>query len=330
MGRSYPANRKKQKPFSHKEIEFVIKHNDLTRAEIALKMQLELGVDRDVYAIKNLCRKHGIKSSHKASPWNKGTSKFSDQQIAYIREARKTKGLIEITDSFNKKYKTSYQVSSIKSICQRFNIEKEFEHFPIGYQPWNKGLKNNGQWGFQKNGFPPNMLEIGTEIFCNKRQFYLVKTSLDKKAYDNFTPKHILIWKAHYGDIPEGKIVSFKDGIKTNTSIDNLELIDRHELGYRVYNKFYTAPLYLRETIRQLSALQATIQKKKRPQRTEKQQKVIEYLEKLGKPATLETIKLAVWNQNTNADVAFKALNRLVKKGKVVRVKRGLYALEKS
>jgi len=41
--------------------------------------------------------------------------------------------------------------------------------------------------------------------------------------------KHRLVWKKHYGPIPEGKIIHHKNGIKTDNHIENLQLMSQRE-----------------------------------------------------------------------------------------------------
>lgn len=48
-------------------------------------------------------------------------------------------------------------------------------------------------------------------------------------------PKHRLIYEEHYGPIPDGYAVVFKDSDKSNVTIDNLMLISRANLA--VINK---------------------------------------------------------------------------------------------
>ena len=44
---------------------------------------------------------------------------------------------------------------------------------------------------------------------------------------------HRKIWQEHHGEIPEGHIVTVKDGNKTNCAIDNLELMSKADNARR-------------------------------------------------------------------------------------------------
>ncbi|MEG7227362.1 HNH endonuclease signature motif containing protein, partial [Pseudomonas aeruginosa] len=59
---------------------------------------------------------------------------------------------------------------------------------------------------------------------------------------------HILLWEEHFGPIPTGHCVCFKDNNKQNVVIDNLELITRAERMRR--NSIHRYPPELKSAIR--------------------------------------------------------------------------------
>ncbi|EPV8693090.1 HNH endonuclease signature motif containing protein, partial [Pseudomonas aeruginosa] len=69
---------------------------------------------------------------------------------------------------------------------------------------------------------------------------------------------HILLWEEHFGPIPAGHCVCFKDNNKQNVVIDNLELITRAERMRR--NSIHRYPPELKSAIRVISKLKRTIQ----------------------------------------------------------------------
>lgn len=69
---------------------------------------------------------------------------------------------------------------------------------------------------------------------------------------------HILLWEEHFGPIPTGHCVCFKDNNKQNVVIDNLELITRAERMRR--NSIHRYPPELKSAIRVISKLKRTIQ----------------------------------------------------------------------
>ena len=55
------------------------------------------------------------------------------------------------------------------------------------------------------------------------------------------------MWEAANGPVPEGLFVVFKDRNKTNLTLENLELIDRHEHMRR--NMIHNLPEELKQVI---------------------------------------------------------------------------------
>ena len=66
---------------------------------------------------------------------------------------------------------------------------------------------------------------IGTERI--KDGYVIVKT-----ASGEWIRKHRQVWEQHYGKIPEGAIVAFKDNDRQNLDIRNLMLLTRAQNGY--------------------------------------------------------------------------------------------------
>ena len=70
---------------------------------------------------------------------------------------------------------------------------------------------------------------IGTE-YIHPNGYLIRKVNNDLPYSERLKAVHIIEWEDHYGLVPEGFIVSFKDGDKKNTNIENLELTTRKKL----------------------------------------------------------------------------------------------------
>lgn len=115
--------------------------------------------------------------------------------------------------------------------------------FKPGAKSWNKGKKGLQIGGiktqFKKGATPHNTKPIGYRSY---RDGYLVE-----RVAKGFEFVHVMLWRQHYGDVPQGLFVVFKDGNKENLTIDNLELINRKQLMRR--NSIVNLPDELREVI---------------------------------------------------------------------------------
>lgn len=112
--------------------------------------------------------------------------------------------------------------------CKRYQFGK-------GHVPHNKGvkcyvttderkIKNIQSTQFKKGNVPPNHLPVGSERLT-KEGYKERKT----KEPNKWELVHRIVWQQHFGEIPNGFIVCFKDGNKENIVIDNLFLISRRE-----------------------------------------------------------------------------------------------------
>lgn len=134
--------------------------------------------------------------------------------------------------------------------------------FKKGHKPHNAGKPGWSAGGksiktrFKKGQRPHTWAPIGSER--------LMDGYLQRKVTDTgYSPRdwvgvHILLWQEHTGqEIPPGHILSFKDGNKSNITIDNLELITRAERMRR--NTIHRYPPELRDAIRAAGKLRRAI-----------------------------------------------------------------------
>lgn len=102
--------------------------------------------------------------------------------------------------------------------------------FKKGHVPSNKGKKwdeyvskesqeKSRATTFQTGHRPRNAKNVGYER-VNKEGYVEVKVA----EPNVFKLKHRILWEEHYGPIPEGMHVCFKDGDRTNLDIENLFL----------------------------------------------------------------------------------------------------------
>jgi len=95
---------------------------------------------------------------------------------------------------------------------------------------------------FSRGITPHNLLPIGAERWSHNG--YLVRKIRDTGEWcERWAPVHKLLWEEAHGPIPEGHVVAFRDGDKTNVVLENLELRTKkdHMLRYSVWN--YPRPL---------------------------------------------------------------------------------------
>ena len=151
------------------------------------------------------------------------------------------------------------KTSQIYNIAHRLKLRKDqdwlfqyykdnFKGYPRtqfrkGCKSWNKGTKGlmcgGVQTQFKKGQAPHNTKPIG---YRSLRDGYQVE-----KTAQGFKFVHVLMWEAANGPVPDGLFVVFKDRNKNNLTLDNLELIDRHQHMKR--NAVHNLPPELLEVV---------------------------------------------------------------------------------
>jgi len=112
--------------------------------------------------------------------------------------------------------------------------------FKPGMTPWNKGLKGLDIGGRQtqfKPGFTPHNtkhdMAITTRYHKREDRHY----KFIRIAKGKWELLHRYVWRQHYGEIPKGMIIAFRDGNALNCDIGNLECISRKENMARNRNR---------------------------------------------------------------------------------------------
>lgn len=134
---------------------------------------------------------------------------------------------------FNAQLGLDLSVRQIKAFKKNHNLSSGLDdQFKPGHIPFNKGKKGLSSGGietqFKKGNKPNNWVPIGTER-VNGDGYVDIKIT-DGKLQKNWKGKHILIWEATNGPVPNGHAVIFTDRNRRNFDPDNLLLVSRKQL----------------------------------------------------------------------------------------------------
>lgn len=136
--------------------------------------------------------------------------------------------------------------------------------FKKGQTPPNKGKKWDDYLSkeqqersrstlFGKGHMPHNHVPVGTEAKTTDG-YWKVKVGEPKE----WKFKHILLWEEHYGAVPEGMFVYFKDRNRDNVTIENLAITNRADHGYRTMQN---RPMELKQLYQLKGALRRQLNK---------------------------------------------------------------------
>ncbi len=163
--------------------------------------------------------------------------RYTEEELAYIREIAPGKSHKEITEALNRRFSLDLSVSAVKACLERYSIRTgRTGRFEPGSIPANKGKKMKPEayekcapTMFKKGDTPINHKPIGTiSVRHNYKRGQMFV--YEKVAEPNvWRMKHVLEWEKHNGPVPKGKIIIFADGDPLNTDIGNLVMIDRSQ-----------------------------------------------------------------------------------------------------
>lgn len=160
----------------------------------------------------------------------------------YVRDNSWGVGSEEMAKRCNEKFGTHFTKGAMKQFRTKFGIKSGVTGwYQKGHPPGTKGktleeiCKNDPEklarvraTQFKKGQRPPNEMPVGS-IVVSTDGYKLRKKQMEGGLWERWEMLHRAVWVEHNGPIPEGMVVSFKDGNKLNCDISNLMLITRSE-----------------------------------------------------------------------------------------------------
>jgi hypothetical protein len=142
----------------------------------------------------------------------------TEKQLEFIKENAKGISQSELFERFKKMFPEALLTSEqIKSIKYYHGLKCELK----------SGCKKGYKFVNRKEHPNPYRRSEGSERIRRADGVVLIKIA------QSWKPKHMIIWeKENKRLIPIGHCIIFADGNKNNLNIDNLILVDRHELCY--------------------------------------------------------------------------------------------------
>ncbi len=176
------------------------------------------------------------------------TELYPHHSTAYVAErvGRSEKSCYTKAKQLGLKKTPEYLASPAACRLRRGDNTGAETRFKPGNIAWNKGMKGL-QIGGKATQFKPGhrggkALEryqpIGTERI-SKDGYLERKINDDMPLQKRWRAVHLVLWEEANGPVPKGHAVVFKDGDKSNITLDNLELISRAELMRRnTYHRY--------------------------------------------------------------------------------------------
>lgn len=201
---------------------------------------------------------------------------WTSDELEYVRQNYANNYTKDIALAINRSSRAVYQAAINLNVRKspefiKISLEREAEklkvlgaktRFKPGNISHNKGQKMSKEIYervkvsmFKKGNEPHNTRYDGHERLDPKDGYIYIRIRKGK-----YVLKHRLIWEQHYGPIPKGNIIVFKDKDKYNLNIDNLQMITKRENMLR--NTVTKYPLELQQIIKLNNKLKTTLNEK--------------------------------------------------------------------
>lgn len=227
----------------------------------------ELNVSKT--AVYGFLKREGLQVPKKLSrKWaaEKTRKPLTDYEIEYIISNIQDFSIKKIAKDLNRTAKLISDAAKDLGYAETIKQNSLDSQRKPGYVPLNKGKKMSPEirekvkhtW-FKKGHKPKNTLEDGAITIRNEHpdrpggnEYKWIRIS-----EGNWEHLHRYNYKKHFGEIPEGMMVAFKNGDTLDCNLDNLELITREENMMR--NTIHNYPEELRQNIRLTAKLKRKI-----------------------------------------------------------------------
>lgn len=215
-------------------------------------------------AMSSLKKRYGLTGAPRARVYSQI---FPPEICEYIEANYEGVGHQAMADKIREEFGQEYTKQQIKSFYANHNLNSGLTgHFEKGQPSHNKGVKMSPEvyekakaTMFKPGSRPHNALPVGTIVLATIG-YYKEKIA----EPDTWEFCHIKAWKEVHGEIPEGMMVSFKDGNRENWNIENLILISKAENGYLNSNHMRSDVAEVTESAAVLAKLAIKVREKKR------------------------------------------------------------------
>ena len=263
---------------------------ELRDRELAEKCNRELGTSFTKDTMKCFRYNHGYLNSKKqwtSEEYWKYQTKWPHGMFEFIRDNSWGKSSKEMAEIVNEKFGTNFTQQRMKVFRAKHKIRSGVTGwYQKGHAPGNKGKKLeeyvkdpkrvaeirqrcSPTW-FKEGKSPPNELPLGTIVIQDKTDshrrntYKLIKVNMEGDQWTRWKLLHRYVWEQHNGPIPDGMVITFKDGDPMNCDIGNLMMVSKGEMIMMIRKGYISEDPELTETALNLVRLQQTAKSKEK------------------------------------------------------------------
>lgn len=165
------------------------------------------------------------------------SSRYTKEQVDYLKKIAKGRTHKEITEMFNKKFGQDRTAKAIGNALSRRGIKTGLQghatRFKKGHKTFNKNLSMADYLSeekienIKKNWFKKGEVSLYADPIGTERidEDGWIEIKIDRHTW---AKKHRHVWEQEHGEIPHHHAIMFKDGDKENCSLDNLFIVNKN------------------------------------------------------------------------------------------------------
>lgn len=208
-----------------------------TNEELTAAVNEKFGTAFRTGQIKAYKANHHLRSGIPPGGYDRKPRIYPPEVYNYIIQHYKGTPYAEMARQIKERFGLEYTPGQMKAFyCNRGLNSGLTGRFESGHVPFNKGKKGWSAPGAEKTQFKKGHLPHNTKPLGYERLgadgYVQVKIKMRPSSpmcNDNFVQKHRLIYEQHYGPVPDGYVVIFKDGNRFNFAPENLAAISMAE-----------------------------------------------------------------------------------------------------
>ena len=226
--------------------------------------------------------KNDLGQCSKEDYW-KYQTRYPQGMYEFIRDNSWGVSSKDMAQMCNEKFGTNWTQTGMKQFRQRHGIKSGVTGwYQKGHEPGTKGKTIEEICGhdeeklarvratqFKKGQRPQNELPVGS-IVVNSEGYKIRKKQMDGTLWERWEFLHRAVWREHYGEIPEGMMIIFKDNNRLNCDISNLMMITKNENAVMNKLKLRSQDPDLTETGVNLAKLKLAAKEKRKKKRDNK------------------------------------------------------------
>jgi len=181
----------------------------LSRKGVTEAFNERFNIDLSVGKIRHIMDTNNIRNGK--TPF---AAVYTDEHITFFEKYYPLESREKLTARFNAEFDQDKTVDQIAGVLKRHKI---------------KSGRNGGGTGCHKNQFQKGMTAHNKKPIGSERTRKTGYTEIKVAEPDVWESKQRLIWAEHFGPIPDGHMVGFKDSDSANFDPDNLFIVSNAE-----------------------------------------------------------------------------------------------------